>query len=237
MYNKLVVELVIHLDLLSRIIIVERTSKRCALGLSLVCSCSGCRAHDDHPAGPRAQGPPLPSGICAQRFGTTRSSATCPLDMSIYENDGGAQSAPSAPGAPTMVDAMQTAGGKPALSIPKTKEEWMAARPKIALLVGGFFLVLLCLIGLWPSSETLGDGAPPPPPTGSRGTQSIDGKNYFIHGSPQQIRQNDQQSDVSLPLDYAVGFEFTPTGDVVDSWSNIIHFTATGNDCCNYGDR
>ena len=28
-----------------------------------------------------------------------------------------------------------------------------------------------------------------------------------------------------------------PEGEVVTSWSYIVHFSATGNNCCNYGDR
>ena len=39
-----------------------------------------------------------------------------------------------------------------------------------------------------------------------------------------------------LPLDYTVGFTITPK-ELVGEWANIIHVSATGNNCCNYGDR
>ena len=35
---------------------------------------------------------------------------------------------------------------------------------------------------------------------------------------------------------YDVVFTYTPKG-MVGEWANIIHVSATGNNCCNYGDR
>ena len=42
---------------------------------------------------------------------------------------------------------------------------------------------------------------------------------------------------VPLPTDYSVAFDFTPGFETVETWSNILHFTATGDNCCEYGDR
>ena len=45
------------------------------------------------------------------------------------------------------------------------------------------------------------------------------------------------QAAVALPLDYEVSFELTPDAVKVEDWSSIVHFTATGENCCAYGDR
>eukprot|EP01052_Picozoa_sp_SAG31_P015233 SAG31_NODE_974_length_10627_cov_11.246201_6_plen_522_part_00 len=39
-----------------------------------------------------------------------------------------------------------------------------------------------------------------------------------------------------LPLDYTVSFTITPQFSTQPGWSSIIHFTATGNNCCEYGE-
>ena len=39
-----------------------------------------------------------------------------------------------------------------------------------------------------------------------------------------------------FPEVWSVSFDIRPRG-VVDGWNNIIHFTATGNNCCGVGDR
>ena len=39
-----------------------------------------------------------------------------------------------------------------------------------------------------------------------------------------------------LSRSYSVKFEFKPTR-FQSGWTNIIHLTATGNNCCKYGDR
>ena len=41
---------------------------------------------------------------------------------------------------------------------------------------------------------------------------------------------------VALPTDYTVAFDITPNGRA-GGWRNIIHVTATGGNCCSYGDR
>ena len=62
------------------------------------------------------------------------------------------------------------------------------------------------------------------------------GETYFIKDDPQALTKG-KHTTVPLPPDYKVQFEFTPEGEVVKSWSSIVHFSATGNNCCNYGDR
>ena len=42
---------------------------------------------------------------------------------------------------------------------------------------------------------------------------------------------------VPVPTDYTVSFDITPDAQLQTDWSCIVHFTATGNNCCEYGDR
>ena len=42
---------------------------------------------------------------------------------------------------------------------------------------------------------------------------------------------------ITLPTDYTVSFELTPNSDTVAEWANVLHFSATGENCCGYGDR
>ena len=44
-------------------------------------------------------------------------------------------------------------------------------------------------------------------------------------------------SSISIPLDYEVGLDITPTTGLEGGWGSIVHFTATGTDCCDYGSR
>lgn len=41
----------------------------------------------------------------------------------------------------------------------------------------------------------------------------------------------------SLPLDFTVAFDIEPLGVPSAEWTSILHFTASGNNCCEYGDR
>ena len=54
-----------------------------------------------------------------------------------------------------------------------------------------------------------------------------------------EVRQNRRNNLLAvipeLSESYSVEFEFKPTQFQSD-WTNIIHLTATGNDCCKYGD-
>ena len=69
--------------------------------------------------------------------------------------------------------------------------------------------------------------------------QIVDGATYFINNpsGPQPLSQAGEHAVVSVPADYIIGFEITPDADVVASWGSILHLTATGSNCCNYGDR
>ena len=40
-----------------------------------------------------------------------------------------------------------------------------------------------------------------------------------------------------IPLDYSVEFTLLPTDTTESGWSSIFHFSATGANCCDYGDR
>ena len=51
------------------------------------------------------------------------------------------------------------------------------------------------------------------------------------------ISQGRVHAMVNLPLDYTISFNLRPSGQTNEAWSNIIHFTATGSNCCEYGDR
>ena len=54
---------------------------------------------------------------------------------------------------------------------------------------------------------------------------------------PTQIVKEAIHAIVSLPLDYTVAFDIKPGHQIQQDWSSILHFTATGNNCCEYGDR
>ena len=51
-----------------------------------------------------------------------------------------------------------------------------------------------------------------------------------------RLQRGTELQPTDLPLDYTVGFTITPK-ELVGEWANIIHVSATGNNCCNYGDR
>ena len=42
---------------------------------------------------------------------------------------------------------------------------------------------------------------------------------------------------VQLPTDYSLTFDLTPSQQTQEKWSSILHFSATGDNCCEYGDR
>jgi hypothetical protein len=62
-----------------------------------------------------------------------------------------------------------------------------------------------------------------------------DGTIHFT-GASGQLSPH-EHAMVSLPLDYQVSFDITPGNTVVTDWSSIVHFSATGGNCCDYGDR
>ena len=62
----------------------------------------------------------------------------------------------------------------------------------------------------------------------------IDGATYFVRSPNQPVLlvSGQQHAVVPVPTDYIVSFDLTPNADVVDSWGSIVHFTASGNNCC-----
>ena len=66
--------------------------------------------------------------------------------------------------------------------------------------------------------------------------QVIEGATYFVRQS-MQLDRNQAHAVVDLPSDYAISFDITPRDAVVSGWGSIIHLSATGNDCCDHGDR
>ena len=56
-----------------------------------------------------------------------------------------------------------------------------------------------------------------------------DGAVYFIRTtSDSQLVKSLSHAEVDLPENFEVGFEITPNEKTLNTWSNIIHFTATG---------
>ena len=58
----------------------------------------------------------------------------------------------------------------------------------------------------------------------------------YLTASPMQLVQGNEMAPTSLPIDFTLGMKITPTG-IEGGWGNIIHVSATGNNCCEYGDR
>ena len=66
-------------------------------------------------------------------------------------------------------------------------------------------------------------------------TGNIDGALYLITDEQQLMADNELQN-LDIPLDYDLGVIITPDSATVSGWANIIHVSATGNNCCEYGD-
>jgi hypothetical protein len=64
----------------------------------------------------------------------------------------------------------------------------------------------------------------------------VDGAHYFFHDG-RTLAKGTELASVDIPLDYDIGFTVTPAAEAVDGWGDIIHITATGDNCCEYGDR
>ena len=57
----------------------------------------------------------------------------------------------------------------------------------------------------------------------------ISGATFFIRTqTPTVLARSLSHAKVDLPQNFEVGFEITPQKTPVKSWTNIIHFTATG---------
>lgn len=69
-------------------------------------------------------------------------------------------------------------------------------------------------------------------------TVGANGETVFIPpGSPRKLAAGMEHASVNVPLDYQIDFELVPGPSIVADWSNIIHLTSTGENCCDYGDR
>ena len=64
----------------------------------------------------------------------------------------------------------------------------------------------------------------------------VSGATYLIRDE-QQLEAATELQQIDIPLDYDLGFVLTPGETTNEGWANIIHVTATGNNCCDYGDR
>merc|ERR1712032_247105 len=66
----------------------------------------------------------------------------------------------------------------------------------------------------------------------------INGATFFIRTqTPTVLARSLSHAEVDLPENFEVGFEIMPRKTTVKTWSNIIHITATGKNCCGVGDR
>merc|ERR1712127_334927 len=71
--------------------------------------------------------------------------------------------------------------------------------------------------------------SPPPPPTPPA-------KKVTLINGATALRKGRQLARTDMPTDYTMTFDLYPKGKI-GGWANIIHFSATGGNCCNYGDR
>merc|ERR1712037_920353 len=56
-------------------------------------------------------------------------------------------------------------------------------------------------------------------------------------GGTGNIKKGTKLKSMNIPLDYEIGLDITPNNKIEKNWANIVHFTATGKDCCGYGSR
>merc|ERR1712032_173930 len=56
-------------------------------------------------------------------------------------------------------------------------------------------------------------------------------------GGTGSIKKGTKLKSMDIPLDYEIGLDITPGKKINNNWANIVHFTATGKDCCGYGSR
>ena len=62
-------------------------------------------------------------------------------------------------------------------------------------------------------------------------------KGAKLLGGNGNIKKGTKLKSMDIPLDYEIGLDITPNNKIEKGWSNIVHFTASGKDCCSYGDR
>lgn len=70
----------------------------------------------------------------------------------------------------------------------------------------------------------------------SDGDEHVDGATYFITDA-RPLVQGTELQPIDIPLDHDIGFTITPNEATEEGWSSIIHISASGENCCNYGDR
>ena len=64
---------------------------------------------------------------------------------------------------------------------------------------------------------------------GNSMTADTNGATFFIRTKePSKLKMSLSHAEVDLPQNFEVGFEITPDQTTLRAWSNIIHFTATG---------
>ena len=52
------------------------------------------------------------------------------------------------------------------------------------------------------------------------------------------IKRNTNLKPMDIPLNYEIGLDITPNNNIVrGKYASILHFTATGTNCCEYGSR
>ena len=69
--------------------------------------------------------------------------------------------------------------------------------------------------------------------SGNKLAAGTNGATFFIRTKqPMQLVKSLSHAEVDLPENFEVGFDITPRKTPLKSWSNIIHFTATGKVLC-----
>ena len=160
--------------------------------------------------------------------------------MSIYGADSSDSTISASLSAPGSKLGGGGGGAKQAVA---SAVEAAQANPK-ASCGGVTLLALIVLYVAWPDACPAPGGGPLN--TGHKDTLVIHGhaaqnkqtgEIHFVKSSPMQLQRAYEFHKVRLTKDYKVQFDITPGATKVKQWANIIHFTATGDNCCKYGDR
>ena len=62
-------------------------------------------------------------------------------------------------------------------------------------------------------------------------------KEAKLLGGDGALKKNTKLKAMDIPLDYEIGLDITPNDKLEKDWGSIVHFTATGTNCCDYGSR
>ena len=109
--------------------------------------------------------------------------------------------------------------------------------------VGGVTAVAVVLLIIYAfASDFEWETSSSQPPSAQHGvvptTTGANGEIVFIPpGNMRKLSAGMEHASVAVPLDYQIDFDLVPGPTIIDDWSNIIHLTATGQNCCEYGDR